>query len=581
MKIQPKPGNEAIAAQLSRILASPAFERSKRLSSLLQYLVAETLDGRGERIKALTIAMDIFGRDESFDQQRDTIVRVEAGRLRRALKDYYQEEGKLDPILIHIPKGTYRPVISSAQIEFPELRPETPVVTPPAPNRHRDNPDRRVIYLTAVITSITLVMMAWVLYRGAATSPVGGQADTQAGPAVSDKPYLMILPVTTTSVGELQQLALGMAESLITQLAKLSGLSVMAHASVLNSATSEVSIDARKLQGEYGVTHLLRTNLAERQGKLRVSVQLLETRTGQILWAESFERSADDHAPIEKELALRIATELSIRIQPDERSRISSSHTDNPEAWVLYRQGLVMLIPPNDITRIETARRLFRRATELDPDFAGGYAGESFSHSISLLFLKAAEPEKELARAIPLAEQAIAVDDGFAMGYATLSFAQLFAEETEKALANARHATEIQPGDAFARFILGMNLVIAGKPSQAIASLEQARRLDPLEARTPYLNVLGIAHYAAGNYEQAVSALELNRQRVGPVGPHMDIFLAASYAALERESEAMSLLRSIEARYPDFPASRWTSNWLAASDQLLRMQGFLESSTLP
>ena len=87
------PDSQAVNAQLATILDHPLFARSPRQSDLLSYLVAESLAGRGERIKATSIAVDVFGRDASFDQQRDTIVRVEAGRLRRKLEEYYQGDG--------------------------------------------------------------------------------------------------------------------------------------------------------------------------------------------------------------------------------------------------------------------------------------------------------------------------------------------------------------------------------------------------------------------------------------------------------------------------------------------------------
>ena len=95
---------------LERILASPGFEASPRHRRLLEYLVEETLAGRADRLKGLTIAFDVFGRDAStYDREADPVVRIEAAKLRRRLKSYYLTAGHDDPIRIDIPKGTYVP----------------------------------------------------------------------------------------------------------------------------------------------------------------------------------------------------------------------------------------------------------------------------------------------------------------------------------------------------------------------------------------------------------------------------------------------------------------------------------------
>lgn len=101
-----------VRAAVGRLTASQAFGKSHQLSQFLTFIVAETLAGRGERIKAYTIATDALKRDACFDPQADPIVRVEAGRLRRALERYYKTEGRDDPICIELPRGGYVPRFS-------------------------------------------------------------------------------------------------------------------------------------------------------------------------------------------------------------------------------------------------------------------------------------------------------------------------------------------------------------------------------------------------------------------------------------------------------------------------------------
>lgn len=95
---------------LRRILSSGHFRASERNKQFLKFVVEETVAGRASRIKAFTVAVDVFGRDASFDASVDPIVRIAAGHLRRSLEEYYSGRGKRDPVKIILPLGTYAPV---------------------------------------------------------------------------------------------------------------------------------------------------------------------------------------------------------------------------------------------------------------------------------------------------------------------------------------------------------------------------------------------------------------------------------------------------------------------------------------
>src|SRR3954464_1269115 len=103
----PSPLPDDVRTQLERIIDSVEFAVSERARRFLCYVVGEALAGRGERIKAYTIAVEVLGRDEGFDANADPAVRLEADRLRRALERYYLVAGQADPVLIEIPKGAY------------------------------------------------------------------------------------------------------------------------------------------------------------------------------------------------------------------------------------------------------------------------------------------------------------------------------------------------------------------------------------------------------------------------------------------------------------------------------------------
>jgi adenylate cyclase len=280
-------------------------------------------------------------------------------------------------------------------------------------------------------------------------------------------------------------------------------------------------------------------------------------------------------------LAERIVKYLAVQISPKEHALLKRRHTSNPEALALYRQALVLLMPPNDMDRIITARHMFQRVIEIDPEFGGGYAGKGFSHSVTVLFFNAADPDSELNKGINLALKAIETDPEFGMGYVTLAFAYAMSGRQDEALFNARRAIAVQPGDAYTQFIYGMCLTLAGNPNEAMTPLSEAIRLDPAEPRTPYRNVLGVTYYATKDYSTAAGLFEKNRRIGGPTGPHMDALRASTYAELGKEEKAKSIIRGLVQSYPNFPVKNWLAKWLKSSDDRARIMENLYRLGLP
>ena len=101
------PDNSPAQQALDNVMGSQAFSDMPRLKRFLEYIVTETIAGNGDRLKGVVIACDVFDKIDPDEAQSTTIVRVEAGRLRRRLSEYYRGEGKNDPVRIRIPKGGY------------------------------------------------------------------------------------------------------------------------------------------------------------------------------------------------------------------------------------------------------------------------------------------------------------------------------------------------------------------------------------------------------------------------------------------------------------------------------------------
>ena len=132
------PSEEQVREQLQRILASPRFSSATRHANFLRYVVESALAGRASEIKETIIATDLYGRDASYDPKADSVVRVEATRLRTRLRAWYEDEGRDDPVVISIPKGTYVPVF------------EVQTAAPPAPGEPQQAEAKQAEYQQAV-----------------------------------------------------------------------------------------------------------------------------------------------------------------------------------------------------------------------------------------------------------------------------------------------------------------------------------------------------------------------------------------------------------------------------------------------
>jgi hypothetical protein len=135
------PSPTEIRAALQRVTLSDAFRNTPQLVSFLTFVVERSLAGEAQEIKGYTIATQALGRPAHFDPQSDPIVRVEAGRLRRALDLYYAGAGQPDPVRIRVPRGSYVPRFERAEAAQPTALPDEragaleggPIPTPPDP----------------------------------------------------------------------------------------------------------------------------------------------------------------------------------------------------------------------------------------------------------------------------------------------------------------------------------------------------------------------------------------------------------------------------------------------------------------
>lgn len=292
-------GSASVRAQLDLILASPEFLAPERGRRFLQYIVEETLEGRSEQLKAYSIAQAVFGRDASFDAQNDPVVRIEAGRIRRALERYYLVCGSSDPIRITVPKGGYAPQFSSAEsssyageISAPQNREAKP--RPPGqerPVRYRD------LLLPIGVPALfgAMAILALVRPLEAYLSP----PKTSPAPAASmldSKVRIAVEPFVALG-GSVQgaEFVKGLADQLIAKLMKVEGLTVFAP----GRSGTEMTGSFFSLQGSALIEGMI----------LHLHVRLINAADGAVIWANQYDRDLRGQAilDVEDEIAAQIA----------------------------------------------------------------------------------------------------------------------------------------------------------------------------------------------------------------------------------------------------------------------------------
>ncbi|RUM23200.1 hypothetical protein EFQ99_23185 [Rhizobium vallis] len=291
---------DGVRAQLDRILASAEFHVPERGRRFLQYIVEEALEGRGEQLKAYTIAQAVFGRDASFDAQNDPVVRIEAGRIRRALERYYLVSGRGDPIRIAVPKGGYAPLFSSAvdisgagETTGSRTRGNKPG-NPVQPVTWRD------LLVPIGVPALFGVMAILALIRPleAYLSP-----PAERSPAVSSlNSEIRIVVEPFAALGSApseMDFARGLADQLIAKLMKVKNFVVLAP----DRISVETSGPSFNLQG---------SALVEGTG-LHLHVRLINGADGTVIWANQYDRDLRGHAvlDLEDEIAAQIAMEIS------------------------------------------------------------------------------------------------------------------------------------------------------------------------------------------------------------------------------------------------------------------------------
>lgn len=545
-EIEPCEKNEdQLLHALERVLASKPFAEVFRLRKFLEYVVTETIEGRKDRLKGFVIACDVFGKEDPTDAQTTTVVRVEAGRLRRRLKDYYEADGAGDPIRISIPKGGYAACFHRREDSTGTME----AVQAPPPEHISLGP------LAWLAGAAILVVLFVALWR---QEP---QGVTRPEPATVSQPLIAVMPFQNLSGSEAgDPVAATLTEDIAIGLETITSIDVTSVSSVWGLNSPQLS--PRAIGAELGATYILRGSIRALPPAPQITAGMFETKTGHQIWADHFTGTGSDFRELQRALVRRLTSSLSIEGDVAGINVFGQRFTVNKEAWQLYKQAMDLANPPSDPVRLDLARRAFENVIAMDPNFAGGYAGGAYVLAFKVFFLHSTDPDKDRAEALEFIRKSRELDPTFGFAHCAQAFLHISQKNFEGAINASNRAVEIQPNNSYINAYHGFIIGAAGDLEGGISFVERALRLDPLNPRSPYMNILGVLNYLAGNYTVARDYLIQNDKRGGPHGAGTRRFLAASYSKLGQETLAESVLLQANNLPPD--ETRW-NEWMMSA----------------
>ena len=361
--------------------------------------------------------------------------------------------------------------------------------------------------------------------------PATGPADTLALP---EKPSIAVLPFDNMS-GDPEQdyFSDGITEDIITDLSKISGLFIIARNSAF-AYKGKVG-DVQRVSRELGVRYVLEGSVRKAGGRVRITAQLVDGRTGGHLWAERYDRDLTDIFAVQDEVTDEIVSTLSLKLTAAERGRGPAQDTDNPEAYDYLLRGRGQLLRATRQGNAE-ARRMFEKARELDPAYASAYARLAQAHTQEMMQGWSESPAESLDRAYAFSEQALALDDSSPLVHGVLAYVCLWRREHARAMAEAERAIALDANNADSYNALASILTFVGEPEKSLPLMERAMRLNP-HYLGEYIAALGHAHFVMRRYEDAVAAFKRGIVRNPDFMPN-HLLLAASYAKLGKQADA-------------------------------------------
>jgi TolB-like protein/Tfp pilus assembly protein PilF len=490
---------KAVREQLGRILQSGPFVQSRRRQRFLEYIVNETLAGRGDRLKGYNIGLEVFDRPEAFDPAIDPIVRIEAARLRDKLREYYDGDGQSDPVRIDLPKGSYTPHIEfrhAGSHAADTTAQDERAKTPPS---HRSFSTIPFGSLAASILAVSLLLLAafgawW--WRTSSTS-------------LSEKASIAVLPFGNIgNDAKWSRFADGVTEDIVTDLSHSKDLFVVARNST--EVYRDKPADVRNIGRDLGVRYVLEGSIQPSGNQIRVTAQLVDTKTGGHVWSNRYLRPATDLFDVQSDVTEKIAGTLigyEGAVAEAERSIIRRKAPSDLTAYDTYLLGMEA---KHTVTKegLDEGERLLRKALEIDPQLARAYVGLAYVYEYRIDLGLGPSVAENLAKLMDSARNAVRLDPNDGETQLVLGHAFGYHGMSDQALEQFAKAEALAPNNADVLILIAWFLPQFGQSDRAVELVDKALQLNP---NYPYWYNQGLrlVYFFGGQFDKSVKYSKL------------------------------------------------------------------------
>ena len=382
--------------------------------------------------------------------------------------------------------------------------------------------------------------------------PWDERAAPRETPSRFDRRRVAILPFVNMSPDPADEyFADGMTEELISTMAKIRGLSIIARTSVMGYKGSQKKISEVARELEVGT--VLEGSVRKAGDRLRIAVQLIDSQTSGHRWAESYDRELKDVFALQSEISKTVANALEVQLLTEDREKVEKEPTQNPEAHQLYLKGRYFW-NERSTTGLEKATKYFEAAVEKDPSYAFAYVGIADAYGV-LVSYQTIPASEGLPKMEANLRKALELDDSLGEAHAGLGGLLSQRWQWARAEMEFRRAIELNPGYPTAHHWYATFLEYQGRTDEALAEMEKARKLDPLSLIM--ITATGVTYHFRREYDRAIEwhkkALSIDPDFVPAV-----INLAGEYIQVPMIKEAQAIMPKLESTFGESPGMKTT-----------------------
>ena len=397
-----------------------------------------------------------------------------------------------------------------------------------------------------------------------------------------DLPSIAVVPFRTLGTDRVSTyFGDGIVEDIVMSLANLRELFVISRGSTL--ALRERSADPKAAGEALGVRYVVTGSVLRLGKRLRVWVELNDAGSGETLWSERRDVAIGDLFDVQDQIVEDTVARIAPNIRRAELARAMRKQPENLSAYDCTLQALDLFYRL-EREGFDRAGALLERAQDIDPMFSPAYSWAAWIHMYRLGLSWSSDPARDASEATRLASHASYLDGQNARALATLGHLKSFVhhdfEDGLRCLEAAMHAC---PNDPLCFGFMSASLSYVGRGAESIARAERALRLSPLDKyRFYYLTTLGLAHYVAGQQEDAIKWCRVAVSENPAFTPGLR-YLTAALAAAERVTEAREVAQTLLRRQPNFSLGQYEAAYLpfASGEQRGMHMAHLRAAMLP